>query len=147
MLYRWGLKSLSAACMALAIAACSRPEPEAALRERVSALQDAIGARDPAAMQQFLSADFIGNDGMDRRAARAYAALLMRRHPRSGVVFGPLRVDMASPGHASVGFDAIATAGPDGPLPGHAGVYAVRTAWRDQDGEWMLYRAEWTRKL
>jgi ketosteroid isomerase-like protein len=148
MLYRTGLKIMVSVALATACMGCSKQDPEAALRTRVEAFQEAIGSRDSSAMQHFLSEDFIGNAGMDRRAAKAYAAMLLQRYRQTGVTFGPLSVEMSEPPvHASVLFDAVVTGGSGSMLPEQAGIYAVRTAWREHGGEWLLYRAEWTPRL
>lgn len=146
MLYRsgWKIVLLWVAC---ALAGCARPDPEQALRERVAELQAAIESKDAAAVQQFLAPDFVGNDGMDRRQARATAMLLLARYKQVGTTFGPLDVRMQPPANATVAFSAIATGGAGGLLPEDAQAYEVTTAWRETDGEWLLYHAAWTPRL
>ena len=146
MLYRRGWK-IVLLCSASVLAGCAHPDPEQALRERVSGLQAAVEAKDASAVQQFLATDFVGNAGMDRRQARATAALMFARYRRVGTTFGPLDVRMQPPGNATVVFSAIATGGTVGLLPDHAQAYEVTTAWRETDGEWLMYHAAWTPRL
>lgn len=121
---------------------CARDDPEAALRARVASLAAAIEARDPAALQQHLAEDFIGNDGLDRNGARRLAMGFALRHREIGLTLGPLDVDMA-PAHATVRSKAILRGGSGRALPDSAQVYDVESGWRLQDGEWMLVSAGW----
>lgn len=142
-------KSLKIAFVLLlcALAACSRSDTEQALRQRISELQSAIESREASAVQQFLADDFVGNDGMDRRQARATATLLSARYRAIGFTFGPLDVAMQPPGNASVAFTAFTTGGDGGLLPERLQAYDVQTAWRLTDGEWLLYHAKWAPRL
>ena len=124
-------------------ASCSRSDPEVALRTRVESLAAAIEARDPAAMQQHLAADFIGNDGLDREAARRLAVGYVLRHRDLGVTVGPLEVEMASD-HATVRCKAVLQGGSGRALPDSARIYEVESGWRMEGGEWRLASARWT---
>lgn len=128
-------------------AACSRSDPEQALRQQLAQMQAAIEARDAGALQRSLAEDFIGNEGMDRRQARAMAMLVMQRHQSLGVTFGPLDVRMQPPGTATVGFTVMTTGGSGGLIPERMQAYTVETAWREVDGEWRLYHAAWSPRL
>ena len=121
---------------------CARDDPEAALRARVASLAAAIEARDPAALQQHLAEDFIGNGGLDRNGARRLAMGFALRHREIGLTLGPLDVDMA-PAHATVRSKAILRGGSGRALPDSAQVYDVESGWRLEDGEWMLVSAGW----
>ncbi len=122
------------------VAGCTTPDPEAALRERIAALADTIGS-DPAALQQYLAADFIGNDGMDRDAARRMALGYRLRYRDTGVVLGPVELRMHD-GHAT-GRSTVVLRGGSGLLPERAGAYEVESGWRLEDGEWMLASVRW----
>lgn len=147
MLYRTGWKTGVATILLLAACAgCGRSDPEERLRQRVVELQAAIESRDLAAMQQMLADDFVGNDGMDRRQARALAMAITSRYRDIGVTFGPLSVQLQPPANASIRFSALTTGG-EGLLPQRAQAYDVETAWREEAGEWVLYHASWTPRL
>lgn len=138
---------LASACawmlLLMVVAGCSRPDPEVALRESVAGLQAAIEQRDPAAMQQQLADDFIGNDGLDRDGARRMAALLLMRHRDIGIDTGPLQLELAGE-HAVVRFTAMLRGGSGRLLPDAARVYEVETGWRMEHGEWRLTSARWS---
>lgn len=127
-------------------AGCARGDPEAALREAVDGLHRAVEARDPAAVQQLLADDFIGNDGLDREGARRLMAAMLLRHRELGSTLGPLQVAMRQD-HADVRFQAMLRGGSGALLPDSAQLYDVRSSWRLEGGEWKLYHARWTAAL
>lgn len=130
----------------LLLAACTRGDPETALRATVADLQAALEERDAAAMQQHLADDFIGNQGLDRDGARRMAAAYVLRHRDVGVSTGPLEVALAD-AHATVRFTVMLRGGSGRLLPDAAQVYDVETGWRLDDGEWKLASARWTPAL
>jgi hypothetical protein len=137
---------LCAAAMSLGLLACSRPDPEQQLRERIEMLQRHIDSRDAAAVGSVLASDFVGNDGMDRRGAQRLAAGTFLRYRDVGVRIGPLQVEMRGERHAKVRFMAAASGGA-GLLPQDAQVYALTTGWRLDDGDWVMTNAQWTPAL
>ena len=133
--------------MALSILlACTKTPPEQALRDTIADLQAAVEARDASAMESFLADDFIGPDGMDRDGARRMAALYLMRHDSVGATTGPLTVQMQAD-HARVDFTAALTGGSGRLLPESGRVYAVRTGWRVEDGDWKMTSASWEPQL
>ena len=130
-----------AALLALLSAGCSRTPPEEALRATIAAMEAAAEARDAEALEAHLAEDFVGPGGMDRDRFRRTAALLWLRSREIGVTLGPLDIEVTGE-HARVRFTA-ATRGGAGVLPDEANVYAVDTAWRIEDGDWVLISAEW----
>lgn len=147
MLYCAGWKTGLAVLLLLAGAACARTDPEDRLRERVAELHAALESREVAAMQHVLADDFVGNDGLDRRQARALASMLMSRYRSVSVTFGPIDVRLQPPANATATFHALTTAGGEGLLPQRVQAYDVETAWREDGGEWVLYHAKWMPRL
>lgn len=133
--------------LAIGPVACTRTPPEQALRERLDLLQRGIDARDADAVEALLAPDFIGNDGMDRRAARRMVAMLFLRYRDVGAQFGPLQIEIYGERRATVRFTAAATGGRGGLLPEDGQLYEVTTSWRMEDGDWLMASAEWTPKL
>ena len=133
------------ACMGLLliVSACSRSDPEQAVRAQVDALQQAIDARDAGAVEDLLAEDFIGNEGMDRRGAKQLAAAVFLRHREIGARLGPVTVELRGEGEAIARFSVLATGGSGGLLPEQGQVYQVQTGWRLQDGDWKLLNASW----
>ena len=128
------------------VVGCARGDPEAALREAVDGLHRAVEARDPAAVQQFLADDFIGNDGLDREGARRLMAAMLLRHRELRSTVGPLQVAMQRD-HADVRFQAMLRGGSGALLPDSAQLYDVHSSWRLEGGDWKLYHARWKAAL
>ena len=130
--------------LVLVVSACSRSDPEQAVRAQVEALQQAIDARDAGAVEDLLAEDFIGNEGMDRRGAKQLAAAVFLRHREIGARLGPVTVELRGEREAIARFSVLATGGSGGLLPEQGQVYQVQTGWRLQDGDWKLLNASWT---
>lgn len=131
----------------LLLTACSKDDPEQAVRAQVEAMQAAIDARDASAVQDLLAQDFIGNDGMDRRAIKQLAAAVFLQHREVAAKLGPVSVELRGESDAVARFSVLATGGSGGFLPESGQVYQVDTGWRLVDGEWMLLNASWTPNL
>lgn len=139
-----GIARLACVGLLLVLAACSRSDPEQAVRAQVDALQQAIDARDAGAVEDLLAEDFIGNEGLDRRGAKQLAAGVFLRHREIGARLGPVTVELRGEGEAIARFSVLATGGSGGLLPEQGQVYQVQTGWRLQDGDWKLLNASWT---
>ncbi len=92
-----------------------------------------------------ISADFAGNEGLDRAALHNMLRLQMLGRASSGVTTGPLEVSLEGD-TATVRFTAIATGGSGRFMPDSGNVYDVTTGWRDEDGNWRVYYAQWQPK-
>ena len=139
-----GIGRLACMGLLLLVSACSRSDPEQAVRAQVDALQQAIDARDAGAVEDLLAEDFIGNEGMDRRGAKQLAAAVFLRHREIGARLGPVTVELRGEREAIARFSVLATGGSGGLLPEQGQVYQVQTGWRLQDGDWKLLNASWT---
>jgi len=131
-----------------ACAGCKREAPEEAIRAQVAALQAAIEARSASDVADLLDEEFIGPQGMDRRAARQTAAVLLLRHQRIGVVTGPLDVQLQGDDRARVRTRAAVTGG-DGSalLPDSAQAWRIDSGWRRRGDTWRITSLEWTPAL
>ena len=132
---------------ALLVAGCGKDDPEQAVRLQVEAMQAAIDARDTGDVEDLLARDFVGNDGMDRRAIRQLAAGVFLRHREVAAKVGPVSVELRGESDAIARFSVLATGGSGGFLPQSGQVYQVETGWRLVDGEWKLLSANWTPNL
>ena len=132
---------------ALLVAGCGKDDPEQAVRLQVEAMQAAIDARDAGDVEDLLAREFVGNDGMDRRAIRQLAAGVFLRHREVAAKVGPVSVELRGESDAIARFSVLATGGSGGFLPESGQVYQVETGWRLVDGEWKLLSANWTPNL
>lgn len=131
---------------AFVLAGCARPDPEQQLRETISGLQDSLEQRGAGGISEVLAEDFIGPGGLDREAAARLARGLSMRHRETGVLFGPLDVQLGE-GHATVEFTATLSGGSGRLMPGSVGIYSVQTGWRHEAGQWRMTSARWTPRL
>lgn len=134
-----------AACLWLG--ACAKDDPEQAVRQQVEAMQAAIDVRDAGDVEDLLAEDFVGNEGMDRRAIRQLAAAVFLRHKNVSAKLGPVSVELRGNTDAIARFSVLATGGSGGLLPESGQIYQVETGWRLVDSEWKLLNASWTPNL
>ena len=137
---------LQVVALALLLAGCARTPPEESLRRSIDRMHDAIEARDAVALADGMAPDFIGPDGMDRKAAQRLAQVVFFRNQDVGVTVGAMDIQM-QPGGATVTCTAALTGGSGGLLPTSGQVYAVTTQWRQDGEEWELVNAQWEPQL
>ena len=90
---RWGI-----AAALLVLVACARTPPEEALRRNIDGMRTAVEARDISGLNEGIALDFIGPDGMDRKAVRRLAQLVFLQNQKIGVTLGPLDIAMVEGG-------------------------------------------------
>lgn len=126
----------------LAAAACSRTSPEQRLREQIGRMQAALEQRQPRVFIDGVAEDFAGNGGMDRAALQQAVRAQVLAHADVGLTLGPAEIELQGD-RATVRFSALATGGSGRLLPERAGGWHITSGWRDEDGQWLLYYAEW----
>ncbi len=144
------MRGIGFACwifLLLLCGACARSTPEQALRKQIAHLQDALQARDAGRVEDVLSPDFGGPQGLDREGAKRMAAAAFLRYRDVNVKTGPLTVRLQGEDRATVAFDAALAGGDGALLPQSAQWYQVTTGWRLEDGVWRLVHAQWQPKL
>lgn len=124
------------------LAGCRREPPEQRLRATIDAMQAAVLERRPAEFMPHVAEDFIGNGGMDRAALHNLLRAQLLRNAQVGATRGPLQVQIQGD-RATVTFNLVLTGGAGGLLPERAQAYAVTSGWREVDGDWRLFLAEW----
>lgn len=129
------------AVLLLVLAACSRSTPEQALRIRIIQMQQGVEQREPARVIAPLAGDFLGNGGMDRQALERLLRAQLLLNQRIEVVLGPL--DVRIDGQSAQADFTVVLAGGNGRLFERGRIHQVSTHWREQDGQWQLYRAQW----
>ncbi|WP_241093575.1 nuclear transport factor 2 family protein [Xanthomonas sp.] len=128
--------------LCLAVAGCRRDPPEQRLRARIAELQQALEDRRIGAAMEVIAEDFSSGPGMDRAALHNLLRAQFLRNAKVGTTLGPLAVAMRQDS-ATVDFDAMLSGGDGGLLPDRLQRYRVSTGWRERDGQWQLYYAQW----
>lgn len=129
------------------LAGCRQPPPEQAVRAQLQALQQAMDARDAGKIEDLLAEDFIGNDGMDRRAMRQLAAGSFLRYRDVAATLGPVNVALHGENDATATFNVLVAGSSGGLLPDSGQLYEVKTGWHRRSSEWRLRNAQWRQKL
>jgi hypothetical protein len=124
------------------LAGCTRTPPEQRLREQMAAMQQALEQRQPGAFMDGVAEEFGGNGGMDRAALQQMVRGQALVNANIGLTLGPAEVEVRGD-RATVRFSAVATGGSGRFVPDRAQAWDVTSGWRDQDGHWRLYYAEW----
>jgi hypothetical protein len=136
---------LALAGLLCALLACSRDDPERALRETVSTMQAAAEKRDASALLTHVSEQFVGESqdtgSMDRQAARQLLLAVFLRHPNINT--GATVQSVAITGtRATAVINAVTTGGLTG-LPNTARTWTFQTDWVRDGKAWKLSRARW----
>ncbi len=126
----------------LLVSSCSRTSAEQRLRERLDAMRVAVQQRQVSTVVDMVAADFAGNDGLDRDGLRRLLQVQALAHAQIGASVGPVEVELQGD-RATARFSVLLTGGSGRLLPDRAQAYAVVSGWREQDGEWQLYYAQW----
>jgi hypothetical protein len=138
--FRRALALLLAACTLLP--GCDSTPAEQRLRETIDAMELAVVERRPGDFMESVAADFVGNGNIDRAAVHNLLRAQLLRNAEIGVTRGPLEIELQGE-RASVRFKLVATGGSGGLLPERAQGYDFKTGWREEDGDWRLFLAEW----
>ena len=132
---------LLGALLLLVVSACSRSTPEQLLRLQITQMQQGMEQREAARVIEPLAEDFLGNGGMDRQAVERLLRAQLLLNQRIEVVLGP--VDVRIEGHNAQADFSVVLAGGNGRLFERGRIHQVSTHWREQNGQWQLYRAQW----
>ena len=128
------------------LAACNRTTPEQTLRAQLQEMQTAASEGKNGDFMDGVTADFAGNNGMDRAALHNLLRAQTLGRANIGVATGPLKVEMQGD-RATVRFSAVLTGGRGRFLPDSAQAYEITSGWRTENGEWRVYYAQWEAKL
>lgn len=131
-----------AALSLLLLAACAAPPAEQALRSTLASMQEALEQREPGRFMASVAEDFAGRDGLDHAQLGRLVRLSLLQNQAITVTTGPLDIQMIGT-RATVRFSAVTTGGSGRFAIDRAGGYQLGTAWRLDDGEWLLISADW----
>jgi hypothetical protein len=134
-------RAVSAALLAVLMAACSSEAPEAALKREIAEMHDAVEHKDPGGFLRYVTEDFKGEGGaMDKRSLRGVLAAQLMGHDKIAVTMGP--PDIAITGdRATVKVSALVVGGKW--LPTEGRTLEIESGWQLEGGEWKCYSATW----
>lgn len=128
------------------LVACGRAGPEQRLREQLDTMRTALTERRPAEFVAGVSEDFSGNGGMDRAAVHNLLRIQLLANQRISATLSPAEVEMHGQ-QATVRFTVVLTGSGGRMLPDRAQAYRVTSGWREVDGQWQIYHAQWEAQL
>ncbi|KAF1709811.1 hypothetical protein CSC70_08925 [Pseudoxanthomonas kalamensis DSM 18571] len=123
------------------MSACSRPPAEERLRHQVETMLEAVRTGNARGFMAGVTEDFAGNGGMDRAALHNLLRAQILANADIGISSGPWDIQVQGE-HASLRMRVI-LAGGGRLLPDRAQTYDLTSGWREEDGEWRVYYAEW----
>ena len=129
--------------LGLAIAACARTPDDQAIRGAIAETAAAIEARRGSDVLDIVSADFIGNDGIDRDGLRDLLRARLLAANAVGVHVGSVDVDVRGD-RAIARFDAVITDTSGRWIPDRMETLHFETGWRREGRDWHCYNANWS---
>lgn len=127
------------------LSGCSHTPDEQQVRGAIKAAAGAVESTDAGAFGDYLEKDFVGNDGdLDRRRLIGLLRLQHLRGEHVTVLLGPVSIERRGERLLA---NFTVTLGGGGLLPDRLGVYRVKSAWRQDSGDWLCYSASWKRVL
>ncbi len=135
------------AVFALILTACSRPDPEKALRAAISEMETAFKARDTAKVMSYLADDFArpSSGDMNKQEARRTMAAVLLTNPN--IYMNVTIRDVVITGDSATAKLVVVAGGGQGIIPERAQSYDFMTRWRLEGGKWLVYSADWTELL
>jgi len=125
------------------ISGCHREPPEQRLRHTIAEMQTAIEQGEPRKFMAYVSNDFIGNDSLDHAGLAQLLRGQLLLNAKVGIQTGPISIEMPQKDTATVRFTVLLTGSGGSFLPERGQMQQVTSGWRESDGQWQLYSAQW----
>jgi len=142
MMLRYGWVVSTFYVLLFGLTACNREPPEQRLRHTIAEMQAAIEQGEPRKFMNHVTRDFIGNDSLDNAGLSQLLRGQLLLNAKVGIQTGPLTVEMQKD-TAVVRFTVLLTGSGGGFLPERGQMQQVTSGWREIDGQWQLYSAQW----
>lgn len=141
---RFVVNCIVSGLIVLGLSACVREPPEQRLRQAVVAMQEAVESGDAGDFMASVSPDFVGNNGLDHDALERMLKAQLLLNSKVGLQTGPLTVQMGEAmDTATVRFTVLMVGGSGRFLPERGQMQEIVSGWRDEQGQWRVYSAEW----
>jgi hypothetical protein len=124
------------------LAGCREEPAEARLRARIDSMQQAVEERRMSDFIEGVAPDFAGNNAMDRTSLHSLLRVHALRNQAIGATRGPLQLEILGD-RATVEFELLLTGSEHRVMPDRARALSITSGWRDVDGEWQVFYAEW----
>jgi ketosteroid isomerase-like protein len=130
-----------------ALTACSRTDPEKALRASIAEMEAAVKARETAKVVSYLADDFArpSAGGMNKQEARRTLAAVLLTNPN--IYMNVTISDVKVAGDSATAKMVVVAGGGSGLIPERAQSWDFLTKWRLENGKWLVYSADWTELL
>ena len=131
----------------VALTACSRTDPEKALRMSITEIEAAVKARDTSKVMSYLAEDFLrpSSGGMNKQEARRTLAAVLLTNPN--IYMNVTISDVVITGNTATAKLVVVAGGGQGIIPERAQSFDFKTRWRFDGGKWQAYSAEWAELL
>lgn len=131
---------------ALLLVACDEQGGEAQIAQNLSAIEEAVEAKDFPAIAKYLHTGFVANDRMGIEEVRQLLRLYSLRHKKLTVTI----VGRSTTMHANFSDRATSTVsvvvtGSSGLLPSDGSLRTVEVEWVEDGGDWLIRKARWQR--
>lgn len=140
-------RSLCLAVAMILLVACSRTDPEKALRSAVAEMEAAVKARETAKVVSYLADDFTrpSSGGMNKQEARRTLAAVLLTNPN--IFMNVTFKDVNITGDTATAQLVVVAGGGSGMIPERAQSWDFTTRWRFEGGKWLVTSADWTELL
>lgn len=113
------------------------------IKANIANMETAAEAGERRAFMDYIADGFGGQSGgMTREDFARYLFLQLNERRRVEARLFPIAVDVQGPNLAVARFNVLLTGGA-GLIPDDGQLFAVETEWVLEDGEWLLWRADW----
>lgn len=128
----------------VALAGCSRDDPQAALEKAARQLQAGLEEKNASAVLALLHSEFHSGETQDRAWAERSMRLAFLRHRNIRIIAlrHSSRLDSS---YADRGYTEaeVSMSGAEGLIPQRAGHSSVKLEWWREDDQWRLARLSW----
>jgi hypothetical protein len=138
-----GLRPALIAWLCLLCLACARPPDAEAIRTVIAEAAQAAQAHKSGELLDQVSADFIGNDSLDRAQLDRLLRMQMLGAKSLGVSVHGIEVDVQGD-RATASFEADVTDSSGRWIADRAATLHFETGWRREHGDWRCYNAKWS---
>ena len=126
----------------LLLSACGHKSDEDLIKQSLDQTIEAVKARQPKAVVEHLTKDFLGQERMSTDEVRRFMIAQFFRNQKINIVTTGLKITLDNAQQAHANFRVVVTGGMDW-IPDRLDYYQVETEWLKRDGDWLIHSASW----